>query len=118
MLGGQDLLEQTQNLQVAFFGVMYTVSKERWDASPQYALLKLVVDWLQLFLLLVLPAYGWVFTQKVWIWEAIQWVQFRLPIVALVSTPTAHHPPPNCLPGSGLSRGIVPNPAACRLWLE
>jgi len=30
----------------------------------------------------VLPMYGWVLNTDLWLWQAIEWVQFRIPIVA------------------------------------
>lgn len=84
MAGGQDLLEEDQSMQVAFFGVLHTIALERWDSAKKFAVTKVVVDWLQLFLLLLLPAHGWVFDRSSWLWDMVMWIQFRTPIVTQV----------------------------------
>jgi len=49
----QDLLEQNQNVQTGIFAVLHVLTRERLDVRYRYAVAKVVVDWLQLFLLLV-----------------------------------------------------------------
>ena len=44
--------------------------------------------------------YGWVLNTDLWLWQAIEWVQFRIPIVAQARTANtaASEPAPPPLP--------------------
>lgn len=53
-----DILEQNQNFQSAVFGVLYTLAKEKYDTSKRFAVAKLVLDFIQSFVLIVNPAFG------------------------------------------------------------
>ncbi|GLI64845.1 hypothetical protein VaNZ11_008226 [Volvox africanus] len=79
---GNDLLEQNQTVQAAVFGVLYTLAKEKLDTSKRFAVARLVLDFLQCFILIVNPAYGWSIDTAAWYWKAIKWVHFSNPIVA------------------------------------
>ena len=50
--------------QDAIFGVLYTLSKERQPMSFRTSFLKLFVDFAQLIVFYVDPAFGWSFSQK------------------------------------------------------
>ena len=53
-----DPLDDSRALVNGLFGVLYTVAKEKDNISFPFALFRLFMDWLQLFLLLVNPFYG------------------------------------------------------------
>lgn len=82
--GAQDLLEQNANFQTGLFRVLFILSQDRHDVLPKYAVAKVLVEWLQLFLLLVLPVYGWTLNTNLWLWDAVYWLQFRIPIIQQV----------------------------------
>lgn len=42
----------------AVFGVLYTLSKEKLDASKRFAVGRLLLDFIQCFILIVRPTYG------------------------------------------------------------
>ncbi|GFR48517.1 hypothetical protein Agub_g10412 [Astrephomene gubernaculifera] len=81
-VGANDLLEQNQTVQAAVFGVLYTLAKEKLDTSKRFAFARLVLDFLQCFILIVNPAYGWSIDEKAWYWKTIKWVHFSNPIIA------------------------------------
>ncbi|GLC33063.1 hypothetical protein PLESTB_000374500 [Pleodorina starrii] len=81
-VGANDLLEQNQTVQAAVFGVLYTLAKEKLDRSKRFAVARLVLDFLQCFILIVNPAYGWSIDTAAWYWKAVKWVHFSNPIVA------------------------------------
>jgi len=82
LLGGQDLLEQSQSLQVSFFRVVQALTSRRMDDAAEWAALKLAIDWLQLFLLIVVPSYGWIVDERSGWWQTIAWTNLPAPIVA------------------------------------
>lgn len=84
----QDLLDQNHSVTNGLYHILHVLTCERWDTERRYALLKLGVQWLQLFLLLVLPHYGWDINTGLWLWEAIEWLQFRIPIAKMVRQPS------------------------------
>ncbi|KAG2450719.1 hypothetical protein HYH02_004557 [Chlamydomonas schloesseri] len=81
-VGANDLLEQNQTVQAAVFGVLYTLAKEKLDTSKRFAFAKLILDFLQCFILIVNPSYGWAIDTNAWYWKAIKWVHFSNPIIA------------------------------------
>lgn len=62
----QDVLESPPAVQTAVFGMLYVVHKERLDSSNWIALAKLALDFLQLFLLLLQPQFGWTLNRNAW----------------------------------------------------
>lgn len=87
MYGVQDLLDQMHSMQVYLFEMLQVLTEHRWDRQHRYAVLRVVVDWLQLFLLMVSPAHGWALDTDLWLWQAIEWVQFRTPVANAVRQP-------------------------------
>ncbi|KAG2493479.1 hypothetical protein HYH03_008295 [Edaphochlamys debaryana] len=81
-VGANDLLEQNQTIQAAVFGVLYTLAKEKLDTSKRFAFARLVLDFLQCFILIVNPTYGWEIDTSAWYWKAINWVHFSNPIIS------------------------------------
>jgi hypothetical protein len=67
--------------QTALFGVLYTMAKEKFDSSSRLAVLKIILDFIQFFLLVVRPSYGWDIDQSSWLWKAISWVTFVDPLL-------------------------------------
>ena len=51
-------MDDSKALVNGLFGVLYTVAKEKDNISYPFALFRLFMDWLQLFLLIVSPFYG------------------------------------------------------------
>jgi hypothetical protein len=57
--GAGDLLEQNQSMQAGLFGVLYTLAKEKFDSSKRWAIARLVLDFIQCFVLVVRPSLPW-----------------------------------------------------------
>ncbi|KAG2432647.1 hypothetical protein HXX76_008987 [Chlamydomonas incerta] len=66
--------EENSSLQQGIFGVLYTVSKEH-KATLRFAVSRLVLDFWQLWLLVVNPAYGFDIPVNSKIWKAVSLVQ-------------------------------------------
>lgn len=84
-------MEQNQSIQNGIFNVLHILTQDKWDKQHKYAVLKVVVEWIQLFLLLVLPNYGWVIDQDSGAWQAVEWLQFRIPIANVVRVESLQH---------------------------
>lgn len=61
-----DSLEKPAGVQTAIFGLFYVLHKERIDTDTWVVLTKLGLDFLQLFLLLLQPQFGWVLVRTTW----------------------------------------------------
>jgi hypothetical protein len=57
--------KEVQTLQFAIFGVLFTLSKER-NEGVHLAYMKLILDFIQLFTLMVSPEFGWVVDEDLW----------------------------------------------------
>jgi hypothetical protein len=57
--GAGDLLEQNQSMQAGLYGVLYTLAKEKYDSSRRWAFVRLVLDFIQCFVLVVRPSLPW-----------------------------------------------------------
>ncbi|KAG2454201.1 hypothetical protein HYH02_001236 [Chlamydomonas schloesseri] len=66
--------EENSSLQQGIFGVLYTVSKEH-KATLRFAVSRLLLDFWQLWLLVVNPAYGFDINVNSKIWKAVSLVQ-------------------------------------------
>ncbi|GFR50724.1 hypothetical protein Agub_g12981 [Astrephomene gubernaculifera] len=81
--GDDDVATTAQAVELAIFGVLYTLSKEKVDGSKWIALLKMVLDFLQQLVVLLSPTYGWFpwaseWTSKfTWLWEGLSYLDFR-----------------------------------------
>lgn len=64
--GNQDILDQNQSIEAGVFGVLYTLAKEKYDTSKKYAVIKLVLDFVQVFLLIVGKNFGWKIDEDMW----------------------------------------------------
>lgn len=64
--GDQDLLDENASIQAGIFGVLYTLAKEKYDSSKKFAVAKLVLDFVQVFLLLVGKDFGWYIDEDLW----------------------------------------------------
>lgn len=64
--------------------MLYVLRLYHFDERWRYAAAKVFTEWLQLFLLLVAPFHGWIINEDLWLWEAIEWAQFRIPIAGMV----------------------------------
>jgi hypothetical protein len=53
-------------MQAAVFGVVYTLSKEKHGQSYKFAAAMLVLDFLQLFVLIFDPSFGWHINESLW----------------------------------------------------
>ncbi|GFH07292.1 uncharacterized protein HaLaN_02074, partial [Haematococcus lacustris] len=58
------------------FGVLYTVSKEKSPPRP-FVAFRLFLDWLQLFLLIVNPQYGWSINPGNKVWQAFSFISLN-----------------------------------------
>ncbi|KAL6757143.1 hypothetical protein V8C86DRAFT_1716601 [Haematococcus lacustris] len=58
------------------FGVLFTVSKEKAPSRP-FVIFRLFLDWLQLFLLIVNPAYGWTIDPGNKVWQAFSFLSLN-----------------------------------------
>ena len=52
-------LEDSHHIEAGTFSVLYTISKQKVEESLKFTTLKLVLDFMQLFALVVNPAHGW-----------------------------------------------------------
>jgi hypothetical protein len=57
--GDERDLEDSHRVEEGIFSVLYTLSKQKIEESLKYTTLKLVLDFVQLFALVVNPAHGW-----------------------------------------------------------
>ncbi|PNH12265.1 Tiny macrocysts protein B [Tetrabaena socialis] len=57
--------------------VLYTVSKEKQLSSVGFAFFRMFLDFLQLWLLVVNPSYGWAINAKSRIWEVVSFIQLN-----------------------------------------
>ncbi|KAL6754986.1 hypothetical protein V8C86DRAFT_270236 [Haematococcus lacustris] len=64
------------SFEAGVFGVLYTVSKEK---APRlwFVIFRLFLDWLQLFLLIVNPSYGWAIDPSNKVWQAFSFIQLN-----------------------------------------
>jgi hypothetical protein len=53
------MLEQSQQVQTAIFGTMYSILRVRWESVRRYVLLRFFMEHLQLLLVLLQPTLGW-----------------------------------------------------------
>ncbi|KAG2449443.1 hypothetical protein HYH02_005590 [Chlamydomonas schloesseri] len=78
-----DVATTSQAVELAVFGVLYTLSKEKVDGSRIVATLKMVLDFLQQLVVLLSPGYGWYpwveeWTSKMtWLWEGLSYLDFQ-----------------------------------------
>ncbi|KAL6757720.1 hypothetical protein V8C86DRAFT_1620236 [Haematococcus lacustris] len=72
--------EEQNEMQAPFingvFGVLYTVSKEKSPPRP-FVAFRLFLDWLQLFLLIVNPQYGWNINPGNKVWQAFSFISLN-----------------------------------------
>jgi hypothetical protein len=59
-------LEKDKSFKASIFGVVYAISEVKWDRQPRFAALRLVLEYLQLFVLLGTPELRWTFNPHVW----------------------------------------------------
>ncbi|WIA14496.1 hypothetical protein OEZ85_003018 [Tetradesmus obliquus] len=77
-----DLDNSNKSFQEGAFATLYTLTKSRQlDASVRLAVLKVVLEFLQLFRVLFNTSFPWVIQQDLWIFKAVKWVLFRLLVV-------------------------------------
>lgn len=69
----------TQNVTpVQIFSTIYTLTKNRsLESAPRLAVLRVVLEWLQLFLVLFNSTFPWHIVSNSGIWQAIQWLLVR-----------------------------------------
>jgi hypothetical protein len=77
----QDLLQQDRNLQIAIFGAVHRLACVKFDTSLVLALVHLLLDYSQLWILLGDPEIGWTFNVRPWIWRVFRWLLFINPII-------------------------------------
>ncbi|PNH03659.1 Tiny macrocysts protein B [Tetrabaena socialis] len=75
--GKDDRFEDPHTLQQGLFGVLYTVSKEKKLSSVSFAFFRMFLDFLQLWLLVVNPSYGWVIGAKTKVWQVVSFIQLN-----------------------------------------
>ena len=61
-----DELEESQTLQNGIFAVLYTLLGRRYDNSKRVVALRLVIEFLQVFTLVVSPHFGWAIDTDLW----------------------------------------------------
>ncbi|GFR50532.1 hypothetical protein Agub_g12802 [Astrephomene gubernaculifera] len=66
---GADILDNSSALQAGIFGVLFTVTKEKYNTGWRFLLLKLVLDYLQLFTLIFTNHEPWVFDESSVLWR-------------------------------------------------
>ena len=59
------------------FSTIYTLTKNRTSESARFIVLKVAVEFLQLFLVLFNSSFLWQISTDLWIWQGIQWLLFR-----------------------------------------
>jgi hypothetical protein len=59
-------LDESQTLQNGVFGVLYTLLSRRFDNSKRLAAIRLSLEFLQVFTLIVSPLYGWTINRDIW----------------------------------------------------
>ncbi|GIL45019.1 hypothetical protein Vafri_2438, partial [Volvox africanus] len=80
---GADILDNSSALQAGIFGVLFTVTKEKYNTGWRFLLLKLVLDYLQLFTLTFSDSEPWVFDDKNVLWKVAQTVNIDQVIAPL-----------------------------------
>ena len=61
-----DGMENNHDIAAAVFGVVYTLSKDKRGQSYRFAAAHMVLDFLQLFLLIFAPNFGWHMKENLW----------------------------------------------------
>jgi hypothetical protein len=61
--------------------VLFTLSKEKADSSPKLTIIKIVLEYLQLFFLICNPRFGFKIDQSNPIWIVISYLNFKNPLV-------------------------------------
>jgi len=66
-----------------YFGVLNSLSQVKYDKHLRWAVFCTVLDFLQIFLLIFSPQFGWVIDQQLFPWKAIKWALLFDPVVGL-----------------------------------
>ncbi|KAG2494212.1 hypothetical protein HYH03_007568 [Edaphochlamys debaryana] len=80
---GADILDNSSALQAGVFGVLFTVTKEKYNTGWRSLLLKLVLDYLQLFTLTFTTNEPWVFASNSVMWRVASVVNIDTVIAPL-----------------------------------
>ncbi|EFJ49581.1 hypothetical protein VOLCADRAFT_89940 [Volvox carteri f. nagariensis] len=77
--GGEEdhIFDEPHTIQLGIFGVLYTVSKEKRLSSFKFAFFRLFLDFLQLWLLVVNPSYGWAINASNKAWGVVSFIQLN-----------------------------------------
>ncbi|KAG2430818.1 hypothetical protein HXX76_009794 [Chlamydomonas incerta] len=75
--GEDEGFEEPHHIQQGIFGVLYTVCKEQYMTSYGFAFFRLFIDFLQLWLLVVNPAYGFAIDADNAGWKAVSLINLN-----------------------------------------
>lgn len=78
----EDLNDQSATWMHGLFGVLFTLSKEKADASPRITVIKIVLEYMQLFFLIANPRFGWNIDESNPIWMIVSYVNFKNPLIS------------------------------------
>eukprot|EP00898_Chlorokybus_atmophyticus_P008160 jgi/Chlat1/8345/Chrsp8S00675 len=84
--GVKDLLKKDSSVQDAVFGVLYTLSKEKYARSKKFALIAIVLDYFQMLVFMVGQPFPWHIDTGSVLFKLISYVQLNNPLVALGHT--------------------------------
>ncbi|WIA34679.1 hypothetical protein OEZ86_012993 [Tetradesmus obliquus] len=74
-----DLQNNNKTIRDTMFATIYTLTNNRGgDTSVRMAVLKVVLEFLQLFCVVFNTSFPWRIRQDLWVYRAIQWVLFRM----------------------------------------
>eukprot|EP00775_Hariotina_reticulata_P009651 gene9651-9811_t len=73
----EDLAEQSRTIEDTVFVCQYTLGQNRKTTGLRWTGARILLDFLQMFLVVLSPTLGWRVNQDIWIWKGIQWILFR-----------------------------------------
>ncbi|KXZ56445.1 hypothetical protein GPECTOR_1g399 [Gonium pectorale] len=71
-----ELLDWGEGFVVGVYGVLFTIVKERYNTGVRWLLIKLALDFAQLFTVVFKPSDGWIIDEDLWLWKLLRMLQF------------------------------------------
>mmetsp|Transcript_10121 Transcript_10121/g.26269 ORF Transcript_10121/g.26269 Transcript_10121/m.26269 type:complete len:2025 (-) Transcript_10121:314-6388(-) len=77
-----ELLNQRRGVIQPAFSVLHTLAQVKYDYLLRFTAARIILEFLQLLLLVLRPAYGFEINTDLWVWHAIKWVEFANPLTS------------------------------------
>eukprot|EP00898_Chlorokybus_atmophyticus_P005871 jgi/Chlat1/6285/Chrsp44S05780 len=79
----KDLLKKDSSIQDAVFGVLYTLSKEKYAQSRKFAIAAIILDFVQMVVFMIGAPFPWHFNTDNVLFKVVNYIQLNNPLVAL-----------------------------------